>query len=370
MMPALVGASMPNMPFQGYSLDATYDEFPQQLALCDSARRISRGSTGQRTPGAMRVVKPSSASNSPQAVAARRRTMLNDGGLARRRQQVFDQAILQQIQDCASYSTPEEPVKRSHRPVSWHPTSHFQQPHMHIPMPQPDFSHYVVPAPTAFHQADIYAGYQNLPPTPAVYSGQASPISSVSPLCLPFSAVSHPPHGAPAYVSQDAWNPAPQFVLNPYAPGGSPEETEPFPSFTSQASFEWDGLATPGFTTCTAPPTPDEYQPVQQPTVTPEESIPYQPLEEPEEEDEEGEILVGMGLYDPPNKDETDPELDSYRTTTLQLLGTTYRGGGRGWKLEEAWEPPATDDEDDAEDDGEEDDNDEEDLPEKKDRTT
>ncbi|KAI1377412.1 hypothetical protein F4677DRAFT_56862 [Hypoxylon crocopeplum] len=364
MMPSLLGASMPHISPQIYSSDPTFDELSRQLALSDSIRRISRGSTGQRTQGSMRIVKPSSASNSPQAMMARRRTMMNDNNIARRRQQALDQAVLLQMQDCTSYSTLEDSIKRNTRPVSWHPTSHLQQQHMHIPMPQPDFSQYVVPAPMPYHQTDIYSGYQNLPPTPAVYSGQTSPISTMSPLCLPYSASSQPPV-APGYIQQDTWNPTPQFIPSSYISSGSPRESEPFPSFTNQTSFNFDGLPAQGFNICTAPPTPDEFQPAQQsqPMVTPEESIPYQPLEEPEEE---GEILVGMGLYDTPTKTETDPALHNYRTTTSQLLDTTYRGKGNGWKLEEAWEPPATDDEDgDGEDDGDA----EEDETEK-DRTT
>ncbi|KAI0840246.1 hypothetical protein F5Y06DRAFT_252021 [Hypoxylon sp. FL0890] len=344
MMPSLLGASMHHIPPQNYSSDPTFEELSRQLAMSDSMRRISRGSTGQRTQGAMRVVKPSSASNSPQAMTARRRTMMNDSNLARRRQQVLDQAVMQQMQDCTSYSTPEDPIKRNNRPVSWHPTSHLQQPQMHMAMPQPDFSQYVVPAPVPYHQTDIYSGYQHLPPTPAAYSGQTSPLSTMSPLCLPYAAASQP-HGTPMYISQDTWDHTPQFISNPYAASGSPGELEAFPSFTDQASLNWEnGLASQGFNVCTAPPTPDEFQSFQQPqpTVPPEESIPYQSLEEPEEE---GEILVGMGLYDPPNKTETDPGLDNYRTTTSQLLGSTYRKG-QGWKLEEAWEPPASDDED------------------------
>jgi hypothetical protein len=78
--------------------------------------------------------------------------------------------------------------------------------------------------------------------------------------------------------------------------------------------------------------------------------VTYMPLEEPEEE---GEILVGMGLYDTPDKSETDPELDNYRTSTSHLLGTTYRQG-IGLTLEKAWAPPVKDD-DDEEDAGEED---------------
>lgn len=82
-----------------------------------------------------------------------------------------------------------------------------------------------------------------------------------------------------------------------------------------------------------------------------EESIPYQALDEAEEE---GEILVGMGLYDAPEKSDTDPELDHYRTTTSHLLGSTYRKGA-GLKLEEAWEPPQDDDSSNDEEDDEED---------------
>lgn len=81
--------------------------------------------------------------------------------------------------------------------------------------------------------------------------------------------------------------------------------------------------------------------------VSSEDSIPYQPLDDSEEE---GEILIGMGLYDAPDKADEDPELDNYRTSASHLLGTTYRRG-QGLKLEEAWEPPATDDEEDEEDD-------------------
>ncbi|KAH9992186.1 hypothetical protein F4779DRAFT_609374 [Xylariaceae sp. FL0662B] len=349
MMPSLLPANMPHIPPQNYSSGPSFDELSRQLAISDSIRRMSRGSYGhQRTPNAMRIVKPSSANNSPQAMAARRRTMMNDSNLARRRQQALDQALLLQMQDCTA--SHEDPVKSS-RPVSWHPTSHLQQPHMQIPIPQPDFSQYVAPAPMPYNHSEMYSGYQNLPPTPAAYSGQTSPMSTFSPLCLPFATTSQP-HVTPAYVSHDTWNCVPQFTSNSYTTSGSPEATEPFPQFTNQTSFNWDGFPTQGFdNACTAPPTPDEYQPVQQPrpTVPPEETIPYQPLEEPEEE---GEILVGMGLYDPPNKTDTDPGLDNYRTTTSQLLGTTYRRG-QGWKLEEAWEPPATDDDDKDDADGE-----------------
>ncbi len=82
-----------------------------------------------------------------------------------------------------------------------------------------------------------------------------------------------------------------------------------------------------------------------------EESIPFQPLEEDEPE---GEVLIGMGLYDPPEKDTTDPTLQSYRTSVAHLLGAAYKypePTGKGLKLEDAWEPPEIEDDDDDDDD-------------------
>ncbi|KAH9909986.1 hypothetical protein F4778DRAFT_27896 [Xylariomycetidae sp. FL2044] len=349
MMPSALGATMSLIAPQSYVGDPTLDELSRQLALSESMRRISRCSNGQHTPGGMRVTKPRSANNSPQALMARRRTLMNDGNLARRRQpHTMDQVYFQQQtqESSAPFTHHQDPVKRNTRPVSWHPSSHLPQQPMHLPMPQPDFSQYMVPAPMPYSQADVYAGYQNFPPTPAAYSGHTSPASTFSPISLPYAA-SYQAQPVPGYVSADTWNSAAQFTPQVYSTSGSPG-TEPFPSYTGQNIFNWTGMGAQGLNGSTTPTTPDDFQPGQQsqPAVPPEDSIPYQPLEEPEEE---GEILVGMGLYDPPSKTDTDPSLDNYRTTTSQLLGTTYRRG-HGWKLEEAWEPPSTDDEDDEDD--------------------
>ncbi|KAI5924306.1 hypothetical protein F4810DRAFT_136844 [Camillea tinctor] len=352
MMSSVVGTNMSQITPQSYMSDPTLDELSTQLALADSLRRLSRASNGQRTSGnAMRIVKPSSASSSPQAMMARRRTLINDSNLAaRRRQQAWDQVAYQQMQDVSCYSNHQEPVKRSSRPVSWHPGSQFQQPQMHMPMPQPDFSQYIMPTQVPYQQ-DVYAGYPNFPPTPAAYSGHTSPTATFSPLSLPFTAPQ--PQTVPQYVTADTWHSTTNFEPDSYVMNGSPGGTEPFPAYTAQESFNWNPIPAQGYN-CTAPPTPEEFQPIQQSQLemAPEESIPYQPLEEPEEEEEEeeGEILIGMGLYDPPSKGDTDPELDNYRTTTSQLLDTTYRRG-KGWKLEEAWEPPAAEEDEDEEDD-------------------
>ncbi|KAI0490687.1 hypothetical protein F4859DRAFT_16981 [Xylaria cf. heliscus] len=322
------------------------DSFRQQQAFPDLPRRASR-------PSAMRVVKPSSANNSPQTMMARRRTMMNDNQ-ARRRQQALDQALQQQIQNTSYYTTThQDQVKRNSRPVSWHPSSHLpdtQQ--MHMQIPQVDFSQFATAMPAPYHAKECFTGYQNLPPTPAAYSGHTSPVSGFSPLLLPYGPTSQST-AMPAYISE-SWIPTAQVASNCFNQNSNTDTVEPFPAYSNQASFDWHTYSPQELQACTAPPTPDECLGLQQlQAVQSEESIPFQPLEEPENEEEEGEILVGMGLYDLPSKADTDPELDHYRMTTSQLLDTTYRSG-KGWKLEEAWEPPATDDEDGEEDaDGE-----------------
>ncbi|KAI0157424.1 hypothetical protein GGR57DRAFT_66536 [Xylariaceae sp. FL1272] len=338
MMPLMYGADVPHISPPTYN-DPILDELSRQLMIQEPNRRVSRPSNGQRQPGAMRVVKPRSANNSPQNIMARRRTLLNDDSIARRRQHAFDQAILQHVHDEASgYTAHQDPVKRSHRPVSWHPSSQHGDVHqMQMQIPQANFSQYMMPMPTQYHQKDLFSTYQTLPPTPAVYSEQTSPISGISPVSLPFGTTTHSTM-VPAYV---------QLPSNGLGANESPDFSQPFPTYTDQTAYNWNTYSSQGLQSCTAPPTPDDFQAAQQThTIPAEESIPYQPLEESEDE---GEILVGMGLYDPPSKADNDPTLDHYRRTTSQLLGTTFRGGN-GWKLEESWEPPASDDDEDDED--------------------
>lgn len=129
--------------------------------------------------------------------------------------------------------------------------------------------------------------------------------------------------------------------------------------------FDWGNFATNGFEKSTAPPTPESFLPIQhpEPIFPKEESIPYHPLSDDTPE-EDGEILCGMGLYDNPALEKAsafDPHLDSYRSSVMsQLLGSTPQRepSGQGLKLEETWNPPASDDEDDEDGDGEDDDDD------------
>lgn len=134
-----------------------------------------------------------------------------------------------------------------------------------------------------------------------------------------------------------------------------PDSSQPIghiPSLETPAanSLEWNSYIMHGLGN-TTPPTPESFKEIEQPHLASSENVAFrQSLEESEEE---GEILVGMGLYDTPDKCEEDPQLDTYRSTVSSLLGSAYRPTeptGKGLKLEETWEPPQSDDEEDEED--------------------
>lgn len=330
----------------GYAaVETLFDE------AANNKRRHSRGSSGQRTAGSVRIMKPNSTSNSPRTIMGlgRRRTVMTD----RRRMGLVDQVpgVLNST-ECL-----QVPVK-SNRPVSWHPSSHLGPQPIHYPS---DSMSYL----NAPHELQFY----DLPPTPAVYSGHNSPMSTFSPLSAP-------------YISYDEQRPyldssvSYMSNINPAQAGqaGAQQFQDYFPTLSNNTEstlyshFDWSNFAANGFERSTAPPTPDNFFPVQHPdpTFSNDESIPYHALSESTQE-EEGEILCGMGLYDSPDSKAAtpDPHLDNYRSSMMsQLLGATYRKEptGKGLKLEETWNPPPSDDEDDDdsdEKDGEGDDDEE-----------
>jgi hypothetical protein len=342
--------SAPMGPMGGYtSVEMLLDDVSNRMAATNFPRH-SRGSNSQKTGGSIRVVKPSSASNSPRSSMglARRRTVMNDGAY-RRRVTMMDQTLMANGGFITNDGLPDVQQPRSTRPVSWHPASHL--------VPQQAYQSYATPTPELNNQYPLF----NLPGTPSVYSGYASPDSTFSPLSMSYTGYEQPQYfqntpttfsthhytNQQEYVQESDGNLAPQTVAN----------TDP----SMYSHFDWNNFATNGFD---APPTPDNFLPIQhpEPSFPAEDSIPYHPLEDDESDD--GEELIGMGLYDTPEitkSSSADPQLDNYRALMMsQLLGSGYvpppkiEPTGKGLKLEETWTPPSDDeDEDDDEQDGE-----------------
>jgi hypothetical protein len=281
---------------------------------------------------------------------------MNETTLAARRRQQMGQAMMPSYSNEAANSQ-----ARSSRPVSWHPSSY---PQYQMPMSAPYQQQYMqefaaqYPFPSAMDNDMISAFQPHYSPVPA-YSCSASPNSAFSPLSLPYNNFDSTP-----YLPVEGWNLPPQQVPS-YVSTNTTAGTEPFPSLTADfapasSAAAWASFVSQGFNS-TSPPTPENLPQAQQPkpAVSCEESIPYQALDDPEDD---GEILVGMGLYDAPEKVDDDPSLSNSRSAISSLFGHSYRsmeGTGKGLKLEEAWQPPESDDEEDASSDADGDDGDE-----------
>ena len=307
-------------------------------------RRYSRSSGGQRTErtgGSMRIVKPNSTSSSPRESIAlgRRRTVMYD-----RRRMVADHNSGSYI----SNESLQHPAK-ANRPVSWHPSSHSQ------PQPQPQQVYQYTESATNFNRRNEFQ-HSDFPPTPTVYSGYASPSSTFSPVAIPFTGYPQQQYQYPeasdytstcnyaAYQQPASTQQAPLYL-------SAPTEITDSQMYTQS---DWHNYTANGFDRSAGPPTPENFLPIQHPSPSfpEEEAIPYHPLSEAEEE-EEGEILCGLGLYDSPDvlkSVPSDPQLDNYRSSVMsQLLEPLYgkEPVGKGLKLEETWNPPTSDDEED-----------------------
>ncbi|PHH71599.1 hypothetical protein CDD80_5118 [Ophiocordyceps camponoti-rufipedis] len=289
----------------------------------------------------MRVNKPGSANSSPRSSSGRRRTLMVDG----RQRQMMDylaipgphhqpqpqhqhqpqpQHQLQhqhhqlqlQLQLPHQIQHPDAFPKQSFRPMSWHPSSLYMH---HRPEP-PQTAGY--PFPAGLYPPDSHDSLSHLSPIMAAsYSNDTSPCSTFSPLPLfPDGTARH-----------DAW------TTPLYTP-----MSEPMAAALTQHRADWDAFVMQGYD-ATSPPTP-ENPPAMQAHQVQQVPVPFQAQEE-----DEGEVLVGMGLYDGPDKVDEDPQLNNYRSTVSCLLGSSFRPlepRGKGLKLEETWEPPRSEDED------------------------
>lgn len=281
--------------------------------------------------------KPSSATNSPQNFQRRRAT--TSQSIPRRRPNFYQQCLQVPLQDAE-----EERIdsQASVRPFSWHPSSVATQ-------QQRPQSYCVAPSRNSL---------QDYPSFPA--SGIPTPLT-------------HPELGLqlnsrPWYDTEDASSLYQQSSdYDVYGPNDltintSMQDgyfTNPYIQYSSSTNQSSEGYAvfspmqypTSAWTstlstlsTQTAPATPD--------FVAIEESrnqndLPTLPRKESDE-------LIGMGLYDVPDRHSWS--LDSIMDGPTSLLATRPLSMGKGLKLEETWEPPEEEDSDSEEADEDDDD--------------
>ncbi|CAK7223955.1 hypothetical protein SCUCBS95973_005354 [Sporothrix curviconia] len=402
-------------PSQMYSV-STYQQQPNNAFLEDLSRQlVSASSTirrrhsrssqyGSRTPGStMRITKPSSANNSPQSSAmmqARKRmAAAHDASMYASPHRIPQQLVpTPDYLSINRYDTSAEAVaSRPARPVSWHPSSTYLMP-VQLPVQQMPLSvatNFQVPAQMSAYATPALppADYEQFPSmqpftlSPSAYSNQTSPSTAFSPYSGNFDSTT-----AGHYYSPNPWALSPSVNTNgamfdklpspvdcpalitgqqqqqqQTTTAGQPQiyqnqqasnQVHSQPSTGSSTASEWTNFVAHGFTAPRTPPDNNFLSAAEpaQARIPSEGSIVA--CQEQDDEQQEGEILVGMGLYDPPEKEVMDPTLQSYRSSVAQLLGAAYtfpEPTGKGLKLEDAWEPPENLDDDDEEDDNDED---------------
>ncbi|ERS95776.1 hypothetical protein HMPREF1624_07851 [Sporothrix schenckii ATCC 58251] len=399
--------------FHHQSNDTFLENLSRQLASVSSTlrRRHSRSSHyGSRTPGsAMRITKPSSANNSPQAsvMMQARKRMAHDVSLY-----ASPQWVPQQLVTAPDYlainhrydTSVEAAASRPARPVSWHPSSSYLMPNQlqtqqqvplslatNFQMPA-QMSAYATPAlPVADYEP--FPAMQPFALSPSAYSSQTSPSTAFSPYSsnLDNTTAGH-------YYSPNPWALSPSVNANgalfdklpspvdcpalitadPHSQQDQQHEQREVPANQNQVyqdeqaqnvhnqpatetstSTEWNSFATHGFAAPRTPPDNNCFSAAEPSQARIPSDGNIVTCQEQDDEQPEGEILVGMGLYDPPEKEVMDPTLQSYRSSVAQLLGSAYKfpePTGKGLKLEDAWEPPENLDDDDEEDGNENDD--------------
>ncbi|KFY30493.1 hypothetical protein V494_08144 [Pseudogymnoascus sp. VKM F-4513 (FW-928)] len=341
-----------NMPTH---LDLTLlEDVSRQMASSNLSRRHSRGSNNQRIGGSMRISKANSTNNSPRnsTTLNRRRTVMGDS--YRRQPSAVNQSMSASGEPSQAYLTPLQAASQT-RPLSWHPSAYSTYDVPYQPVFNPSIPDYSM----------SYSNNQELPHTPALQSSYGSPSAAFSPESQPWTNYDqeYPLYDTSSLMQQSLNAPMDDYNMYAHYQLQLAEQTEQTsyndcmnPSIYSH--FDWNNFAANGFEDGTAPPTPENFLPIQhpEPPCAIEATIPYHSLDDQEDE---GEILVGMGLYDTPEKSShPDVQLEQYRTAMIsQYLGSTHRAAaestGKGLKLEETWNPPASEDGEDDEQDAE-----------------
>ncbi|KAL6855757.1 hypothetical protein J3F83DRAFT_454429 [Trichoderma novae-zelandiae] len=323
-------------------------------------------------------------------------------------EQVYQTTQTQPAHQYAQYGQSQQPAQQfqpgltrgqQQRPASWHPSTN-------LPSPPVDFEYAQVASPqwpslaTQYGQQENYQqgqqenyqqgyqqsyqpaytsrplqqesyqpGYAPRSPQFPAYSAPAAPSPEFSP---PSPMMRHVSANQSPLAMQQGQQESNQQSYRPDYTPRSPQlphffaEAPPSPEFSPPSpmmrdgSMDWSPLAMSQRSTSvdTNPPTPSGFSTYPSQLAVPEPA--FQVVDEPEEE---GEVLVGLGLYDTPGKYVED---SSYTFRGFSELGTPMlprEPTGKRLKLAEGWVPPSPpddEDEDDEEEEEEEEDEDEE----------
>ncbi|MCJ1247359.1 hypothetical protein MMC30_004573 [Trapelia coarctata] len=332
-------------------IDAMVFDVSNRMARAQLARQISNSSSTFRQR-ASRILKPSSVGNSPGSLQ-RRRTVTSHTA-SQRRSELYHQGLQQAQQGIEqqnghqSWSMSKVRPASNARPVSWHPSSmglnrpaHRTSTHetsrqsmaayqtmavngLPTPMTQPDLNN-DLPVDPFFSLDNSNIPYQQPAMAQQAYTSAGLSLDTTYQSCFPLGHAALPQYTTvPASSDYSTYSPM-NFATQSWA-----ESLSAFPSYT-------------------APPTPD-YLPMQHPADIWQG---VETTEKPALAKSQSKELVGMGLYDTP--DRTSFSLDSLADSRTGRPGAYphHESLGKGLKLEETWQPPE-DEEDEEEEDEEE----------------
>ena len=229
------------------------------------------------------------------------------------------------------------------RPVSWHPSS------MGFVQPRPASTYDV-------SNRHSLVGYQTVDvngmPTPMTYPDSNSEVFTDNMFSL--DAAATPYQSGVGYCYGSGYDPTDLRLNTAFQNGISMDGHSQMTNMT--ASGNYNSASSGAFSTqtwaeslsYTAPPTPD-LLPIQNTSdLWQNEDAKLPPL--PRKDSKE---LVGMGLYDSPERSSIPMDTISDDNSTI-YMSERHGSTGKGLKLEETWEPPEEDegsDDEDAEDD-------------------
>jgi hypothetical protein len=261
-------------------------------------RRTSRSSASQSACRSARIEKPKSHHNSPRTMERRKTTT-----------ETKLYATLDDHYQMMFGTAPEEVEERpqASRPVSWHPSSTqfqaSQQTNYFEPMPHHHWSqHYSPSSRDSYHGSDFYS------------------LSTRNSMFEPMSSTPTYPNAYGMHRGSDEsdsnWQCIPQHTPGYEHSAMNTPSTEPLPWYLQQWAQKNQAQAFDSHNGST------DFLPIQHPVE-----------QDQVMEEDDGEKLVALGLYDAPE-------------SSLTWGGLT-EGTGKGLKLEETWQPPEEDEDDD-----------------------
>ncbi|KAF2190261.1 hypothetical protein K469DRAFT_561430 [Zopfia rhizophila CBS 207.26] len=296
------------------------------LVVPQLTRRTSRSSGSQSGCRSSRIEKPRSNHNSPMALERRKTT------LGTKRYATLDDHYNMMFGLTGGEEETVEDRREPARPFSWHPSTQFQFPsrstRVELTPSQNKAHHYSDSSRNSTHGSDFYS----LSARSSMYPEQTRNFST-------HLQSQETNRGSQSSDSswQDVSQPGHSYALSSY----STPSTEPLPWYLQ----EWARKAQAK--TSNSGPGSTDFLPIQHPSAEHETDS----IMEDDDMEDSGKELVGMGLYDLP-----DTAL-SWNSSGL------VEGTGKGLKLEETWQPPENEDEEEDADDASSDDGSMEELP-------